>query len=1159
MSIMRTPAIMLFFLFLFTAASAQQEYPSTLLWKISGKDLTKPSYLYGTMHLQDRRLFYFGDSLYAALEKADGFAMEINPDEMMDSLFKSLGKKDTSALLKRIMNEAEYKKIAKKLEKKFKTPADKITTKKLAEERKKMNRATSKKDDMPTIMDLYLFSIARRQGKHMGGIEDVADQFDIVDEIGKFNVDDFVRDDSAMRVSYLEHMVKIYINQDLTSLNKMVNGSLQNDFKDIMLIKRNRKMAMRMDSLSHERATFFAVGAAHLPGDSGVITLLRNMGYDVEPVISDKVLAPEDYKYTTKEIPWLKIEDENKMCSVEMPGTPSEMLAEGILPMKMYLDLAEMCVYGIAVTPVSEEMAKSDSLFERVIANYKRMGFDIKSTKNISYKDAKGIELRAQQREDGEFRYRLLVNGNKMFIIIFGGKNKDNLYGSNAEKFFASLSFNEKNIEGTNQWELFTSEKNAFSMMVPGKTVEGKPMDEEGTEYDQFTSVDYNDGSYYMVVVRDTKPGYFIESDSIYFEEYRKNLNTLTADNVKEFSVVKFKEYNACHFVASQIVNEQEVLIEGYLIRRGSRSYAPMVVMPKEKADFPGITKFFRSFSILPFKKTEWKKQNLGNTGVKTSSPGIFIKREEDTTAYNYNPRIKKFMVQDMNTAESYQADIEYLSPYYWSNSDSLFFSDRADGFKDYNDSILSFQYTDGPVKSGEALIQLGRSPVLKKLKFFLNGDTLYTFYTFQNEAGLNDAQAKTYFSEVQFSSQQASTVFTNKAAKLLQVLHSGDSAVVADARSALDLVEFTKGDLPLLYEALPKKYYLSKDDYNTVNVLLENIIAGIDDNSVVDFVDEQYGIKNDSTEDIQMLLLQLLAKHKTTESYKLLKKLLLNNAPQKGTIYGLVNAASDSLDLAKSFFPEATSLYADTITGSGMARLVNELLDSNLITATDALKNEKGLISLAARQYAESKKDKDAYPAYNIDIIALLGRFNTAESNEMLNRFSALPDMYSKNNAIIALLKNNRPVPASEIKKFAEDKEWRTEFYESLKKIGKAALFPKAYYSQLKFAEGYLYNSLLNDYEVGIKSMQFVKEKNAEINGRQQRFYIYKVVLDYDDEKTPRFAVCGAFDMDKSIAEIKDEDLDVYLNYDDEYSLSAIDGMFKKYIDEKIKSLKEN
>ena len=174
-----------------------------------------------------------------------------------------------------------------------------------------------------------------------------------------------------------------------------------------------------------------------------------------------------------------------------------------------------------------------------------------------------------------------------------------------------------------------------------------------------------------------------------------------------------------------------------------------------------------------------------------------------------------------------------------------------------------------------------------------------------------------------------------------------------------------------------------------------------------------------------------------------------------------------------------------------------------------------------------------------------------------MLYTFLSLPDKWVKQNAILALLRNNNTVPGKHIREFAADREWRTSFYESLQSINKTAVFPKAFYSQLKFAESYLYNSLMEYYELDAKSMQFVKEKTAEINGKQKRFYVFKIILNDDAEKTPRFAICGAFDMNKDIAEIKEEEQDVFLNYEEVFSLSKLDEVFKKYIDEKIKKRK--
>jgi uncharacterized protein YbaP (TraB family) len=93
---------------------AQETSSKTLLWRITGNGLQKPSYLYGTMHLKDRRLFFFGDSVYKSMEASEGFAMELDPNEMMDSIFSKIGEADTSTLLRKLLDEKKYKSIAKK-------------------------------------------------------------------------------------------------------------------------------------------------------------------------------------------------------------------------------------------------------------------------------------------------------------------------------------------------------------------------------------------------------------------------------------------------------------------------------------------------------------------------------------------------------------------------------------------------------------------------------------------------------------------------------------------------------------------------------------------------------------------------------------------------------------------------------------------------------------------------------------------------------------------------------------------------------------------------------------------------------------------------------------------------------------------------------------
>lgn len=275
-----TNYILIFVLILFAnSLYSQQKWPNTLLWRISGNGLTKPSYLFGTMHVQDKRIFNLSDSLYHYLEQAEGFALEIDFREFMDSIFKREIDRKENEILKDnedvVVDTKKYGKSADSLLKQFGIKKNKLTRKQLKEIRDYRMNKILEKGEMPTILDAYLYGMASRHGKWLGAVEDVKDQLDLSDELGaELTPDEVFQPESSLRLS-LEQMIKIYTAQDLNLIESYSLNRMRPDLEAKMLSNRNYKMAMRMDSLGHIRSMFFAVGAAHLPGDSGVIKLLR--------------------------------------------------------------------------------------------------------------------------------------------------------------------------------------------------------------------------------------------------------------------------------------------------------------------------------------------------------------------------------------------------------------------------------------------------------------------------------------------------------------------------------------------------------------------------------------------------------------------------------------------------------------------------------------------------------------------------------------------------------------------------------------------------------------------------------------------------------------------------------------------------------------------
>ena len=72
-----------------------------------------------------------------------------------------------------------------------------------------------------------------------------------------------------------EKMMEHYLLGDIVILDKMMksNMNLFPGMYDDLIIERNKKMAIGLDTLIRKNSVFCAIGAGHLAGDEGIINL----------------------------------------------------------------------------------------------------------------------------------------------------------------------------------------------------------------------------------------------------------------------------------------------------------------------------------------------------------------------------------------------------------------------------------------------------------------------------------------------------------------------------------------------------------------------------------------------------------------------------------------------------------------------------------------------------------------------------------------------------------------------------------------------------------------------------------------------------------------------------------------------------------------------
>ncbi|MEO6684983.1 MAG: TraB/GumN family protein [Dyadobacter sp.] len=261
---------------------------NSLLWEITGKGLTKPSYLFGTIHLICPADFSLSDSLKNAVSKTQQLALEIDMDDpgLMGAMTKTMFMADGKTL-QGILTEKQYTQLSQFYKDSL---GMSITSFGRAKPFMMMGPMFNKiLGCEPQSYEISLMGLAEKQKSEVIGLETIEEQMAIFDTIPYDRQAEMLLamiDKLPETKTEFHDLVELYKKQDLQSL---YNLTLKSEFgmdgqDEVMLFQRNQNWIKRIDKIVHEKPTFIAVGAAHLGGEKGVIALLRKDGFKVRAV-----------------------------------------------------------------------------------------------------------------------------------------------------------------------------------------------------------------------------------------------------------------------------------------------------------------------------------------------------------------------------------------------------------------------------------------------------------------------------------------------------------------------------------------------------------------------------------------------------------------------------------------------------------------------------------------------------------------------------------------------------------------------------------------------------------------------------------------------------------------------------------------------------------
>ena len=275
----------LLFLLLLVSSSASAQ----IFWSVTD-DEGRQNWLLGTVHSEDPRLLDFQPELMDALKSSRSLALELVPDSTMLQRLNEAMHFDNGALPE-VLDEALYAEVVELMATNYGMGEPAVA--------RMRPWAVAMTLSLPPpetglFMDLALSFRAAGMGKEVFALETLDEQLTFLTGLSESAQIDMIRQAVADfdRIPELfDELIVTYLSGDLDALERLsfeqldeMDAEVRDHFYQVGLVERNRVMLERARDELEAGGLIIAVGALHLPGEHGLIQLLRDEGYAVEGI-----------------------------------------------------------------------------------------------------------------------------------------------------------------------------------------------------------------------------------------------------------------------------------------------------------------------------------------------------------------------------------------------------------------------------------------------------------------------------------------------------------------------------------------------------------------------------------------------------------------------------------------------------------------------------------------------------------------------------------------------------------------------------------------------------------------------------------------------------------------------------------------------------------
>lgn len=1068
------------------------------------------------MHVSSKVAFRLDDVFFKSLKKADAIALESDPTQWMEEYYSE---QVLSVQNESVSYDATFYDDLFKLE----HPQPQMVRASIRMNDMALNGYLYRKNgasdnfEEETYLDMFIFQAGKKAGKPIISLEDFNESQYLTSKAAtnpsKKEIDQWLKErlEKENRYTIQEN---VYRDRNISLLDSISAATNTEYFRKNMLYDRNENMVVVLDSVMKTQTVFAGVGAAHLPGEHGMIKMLQRRGYTVKALTSPQT----DMAQTEK-----KFLDENFVApTLSRKRTPDQFLS-----LKTFDDLREFSI-GNQSFYMMPEMTNGAYLtisrintLDYLSTDKKRIDLDF--IDNVLFEDIPGDIIEKKElttpypgysilnkTKKGDYqKYHIYKTPLELVVIKFGGKL--DFVKQYEEEIFSSIEF----LPNSKELKTFTAPFNKYEILFP-EHVAANNLENPGKTFLQGT-----DGTSF----------YFFQEAPVFDTDY-----------------IEEDQFEAAFIVDEFLEDLGYKKMTGSFEKEPYYSYQAVAIMDtvqNKKLSVKAIVKD-GSYYLMGYTGINPKKGNLFFNSIKFNAIeyGNFERVQDTTLHFSVNSPVKaplsrsRYSYDDIKEYQSVENSAYYTTP---ANEqievkmtkfhDLQMFHNPEDLWK----SVDNEDWVD---------MKLYRSSTRAKEKEQIEKDSVFTYNrVFKDPMSAKHILAKSVYYKgrvyhlktVVDSTQQPSKfvkqfyesftpqdimmgkdIFTDKTALFFDGVKEKDSLVFeADTK-----VKFKVKDIPQMIALIDTVSVDNNSLKGIKEYTLEELID-LKDERVLPYITNLYASSYNDP-DVQLIILRKLLRKKTASNHEKVLQLLEKDLPlKKSGISSAFNRYGDSLKLSSKLFPDLLTYASISEYKEPVYELLARAKDSGFVKKKTYRKYRKQIITdgkieikrtLSARKSSYDYKSNDLLNSY----VKLIFPFRKDRNAQ--DFFIKLLDS-GKNEAlaeyVTLLMENDETIPQKLQKEIEKDKSLKAQIIIAAAQR-ELKLNPIA--SQEDLARSIVLTA--NSFDQGTEELCFEEKKIITTDkDKKVALYVFRFISkeNYQDQKHIRY-VAFELDDDKAV-----------------------------------------